>query len=259
MYSLTTEPDLNFFFLTMKLCYVKIIILKEVSMNKEELKNDDEFISILTHELKNPLNAIKISSQLMEKEIRSPKKLNSQDYLLELLSKIDKQGDNILNILDTFSRVNKLRFLERSAVSVNQILSEVLENLRPFIINFNVKILTDYDLKMPKLLLNPGLIKEAFYNVVLNSVQVSDSIVISSEFDRESVIIRIRDNGPGISPENQAKVFTPYFTMKKTGSGLGLYFAKKIIESYGGEISFHSILNSGTEFKIKFKVSEIKE
>ncbi|MDD3627807.1 MAG: HAMP domain-containing sensor histidine kinase [bacterium] len=228
-------------------------------MNKEELKNDDEFISILTHELKNPLNAIKISSQLMEKEIRSPKKLNSQDYLLELLSKIDKQGDNILNILDTFSRVNKLRFLERSAVSVNQILSEVLENLRPFIINFNVKILTDYDLKMPKLLLNPGLIKEAFYNVVLNSVQVSDSIVISSEFDRESVIIRIRDNGPGISPENQAKVFTPYFTMKKTGSGLGLYFAKKIIESYGGEISFHSILNSGTEFKIKFKVSEIKE
>ena len=108
-----------------------------------------------------------------------------------------------------------------------------------------------------KVLGNDKLLIQVFNNLVKNAVQsipasIEGEIVVKLESEKNNLIIRVIDNGIGISDENKKKIFSPNFTSKTGGSGLGLAISKKIIESMNAEISFNSTLNVGTEFIIVF-------
>ena len=94
-------------------------------------------------------------------------------------------------------------------------------------------------------------------NLVKNAIQAikhveNPTVLIDVYSTQENVIITVTDNGCGISEENKEKVFEPKFTTKTSGMGLGLAMIKKIVETYEGSISFTSIENKGTTFKVTF-------
>lgn len=215
----------------------------------------ESIISKLSHEIKNPLNAISISSQLLKKELRNPAKLNSQDYMLELVSKIDKQVETILSILENFKRFQLSGDIELSFQSINQLISETIDSLKPLIISKNARVHTDYDLKIPRTRLNPVFIKEALYNILLNSIEVSDQIQIRTRLENDLIIISISDSGPGIGSELKDRIFEPYFSTKKGGSGLGLTIAQSIICAHEGELELNSDREQGVEFLVKLPVN----
>jgi signal transduction histidine kinase len=106
---------------------------------------------------------------------------------------------------------------------------------------------------------HPDDLKRAVLNIMVNSIDALSGLTgrpgeINIEFsqDKDKLILVIQDNGPGINKEEQDKIFTPYFTTKKGGTGLGLYIAQRIIYDHEGTIIVESQKGSGTKFTITF-------
>jgi signal transduction histidine kinase len=105
------------------------------------------------------------------------------------------------------------------------------------------------------------MLQQVFHNLLLNAQQATEQInnpKISVSLTRleasQEVVIQITDNGVGISAEQQERIFTPYFTTKSSGSGIGLSVVRQIIEKHNGSIRFESVLNQGTTFYIRLKL-----
>ena len=107
------------------------------------------------------------------------------------------------------------------------------------------------------------MLSQVLHNLLLNAKQATDSITepqifIDVQTIENKVLISIKDNGVGISLEQQERIFTPYFTTKSSGSGIGLSVVRQIIEKHDGEVSFESLVGSGTTFYIKLARAQSK-
>jgi len=102
-------------------------------------------------------------------------------------------------------------------------------------------------------------IKQAFFNVIKNAIQAmrpGGVLHIASEQENQFIKIVFRDTGGGISPTDMSKIFEPYFTTKKSGSGLGLLIVRRIVREHGGEIDLVSHDGEGLEFTIRLPVRD---
>ena len=107
------------------------------------------------------------------------------------------------------------------------------------------------------------MLGQVFHNLLLNAKQATDSIAeaqifIDVQTIENKVVISIKDNGVGIPLEQQERIFTPYFTTKSSGSGIGLSVVRQIIEKHDGEVSFESLVGSGTTFYLKLARAQSK-
>jgi two-component system sensor histidine kinase AtoS len=80
-------------------------------------------------------------------------------------------------------------------------------------------------------------------------------LTLETASDDHSVIVRVRDTGPGLRPEHHARLFEPFFTTKENGTGLGLAITRRIVEDHGGRIAVESRLGEGTVFELRFPVA----
>ena len=104
------------------------------------------------------------------------------------------------------------------------------------------------------------MLQQVFHNLLLNARQATDASVepkieIELKIEQGTVEIAIKDNGVGISAAQQERIFTPYFTTKSSGSGIGLSVVRQIIEKHNGEIRFESKEGAGTVFYLRFKLA----
>ena len=109
---------------------------------------------------------------------------------------------------------------------------------------------------LPALELDPDQIKQAFYNIVKNSIQAtpeSGEITVKTDLSDNHILVTFNDTGEGISAENLSTVFQPYFTTKKKGTGLGLAIVTKIISDHNSLIAFNSITN-GAKVEINLPI-----
>src|SRR5207247_245724 len=107
---------------------------------------------------------------------------------------------------------------------------------------------------LPLLELDRDQMKQAFYNVIKNSFEAMKArgiLRIRTDKDDSHVIVRFSDTGGGISPENLSHVFEPYFTTKRTGTGLGLLIVRRIVREHGGELSIESSEGKGLSVTIR--------
>jgi two-component system, NtrC family, nitrogen regulation sensor histidine kinase NtrY len=123
----------------------------------------------------------------------------------------------------------------------------------------NVDIELSTSLQEVTVMADKDQILRVFNNLIKNAIQAADlgrhcKINIHIQGTEKNYAISIRDNGTGISPEQRAKLFVPYFTTKSTGSGLGLAMCRQIIESHRGTIELESTSDQGTEFTITLPV-----
>jgi signal transduction histidine kinase len=106
-------------------------------------------------------------------------------------------------------------------------------------------------------MLDEELLKTAFLNIIINAIEAMEAqtgiLKVLTYIKADKIVVWIEDNGPGISREEQRKLFDPFFTGKKEGMGLGLTSAQNIIHSHNGSIEVDSEPGNGTIFKISFK------
>jgi signal transduction histidine kinase len=210
----------------------------------------------LAHEIRNPLAAIKINVQILSKNLR----LDGNDRKRGQI--IAKEISRLERILTEMLDSAKPLRLTIEPVSINDVIDSCLDILYEKIEEKHIGIRKRRSKHLPVLLLDRDKMEQAVINILLNSIEAlteGDKISILTRRllgHNNDILVDIHDSGPGISEADIPYIFDPFFSSKKKGTGLGLYNAKKIVESHGGTVSVKSTVGEGTQFRIAFPIRD---
>ncbi|HUV36868.1 MAG TPA: ATP-binding protein [Patescibacteria group bacterium] len=232
---------------SLKATYRKLRANEERMMRAERLAISGELTASVIHEIKNPL----VSIGGFARSLCNSPHLGATDR--EKLEIILNEAIRLEAFLESMqSRVSKLKLEEGD---INQILENNCQLLRNDFKERGITLLTSLSPDIPNCMLDVIKIHEVFLNILQNSIEaVGRNGIIRVKTWREgvSVHVEISDNGVGITKDQMNRIFTPFFTTKESGSGLGLSFAHRIIKDHGGNISVTSSKGEGASFHISF-------
>jgi signal transduction histidine kinase len=216
-----------------------------------------EFVAIISHELRNPLVALRSAVASMAR-----KKLDPE--LARLRETIDRQTGQLIRLVDDLVDLNRL---ERGEFSVNpqsvllaDVLSHVIETSRPFIEARGHVLTTRWPSEPIELMADPGRLIQVFVNLLQNAARYTDMggrIALIAEVRRADVTVRVTDTGNGIAPEEIEWIFEPFRQLAscngsvKAGLGVGLALVRLIVDRHSGTVEARSAgLGHGSEFLV---------
>lgn len=229
--------------------------IKELERKKqqaERLAAIGEMAAGIAHEIRNPLASISGSVEvLMRKKAFDMKYGTLVDIIL-------REAQRLNSIVENFLNYTRRPELERRWVDLDQVLEEVILLLRH---NgkwgSKVEILKNNDLEgKTRFWFDPNQMKQVFYNLLLNACESMpeggkiDVRMSETQDVPPQIRVEVADNGCGISDEQMPKIFTPFFTTKQTGSGIGLPIVHRIVQDHGGAIEVKSKVGSGSIFTV---------
>ena len=221
----------------------------------EHLATLGELAAGLAHEIRNPLAGIAGVVDVMGKEL--PAESTSRAVLGDVQNEI-LHIQNILNDLLSYARPRPPTF---HPADLNVTIEQAVLLARQQVRTRPVKVLFVPNPSLPPVAHDPALIQQVVLNLVLNGIQAipREGIVdVAIAFENDRALISVKDNGKGISPDALPKIFRPFFTTRKEGTGLGLSLANGIVQSHGGKIEASSILGQGTQFRIHLPIDRPK-
>ena len=225
---------------------------REVLQQAEKMAMVGKLAAGVAHSIRNPLTSVKMRLFSMGRALDMPESQREDfDVISEEISHIDTIVQNFLE----FSRPPKLKM---QMTSPSDIVDLVIQLLKHRLESGNVDIAVHREKVLPQIEIDPEQIKEVLVNVMVNACEAmmdGGKIEIFEEQGivkniGEAVVIKIKDNGPGIPDKTQDKIMQPFYTTKEEGTGLGLSIAERIVTNHGGTITFESTEGSGTAFVI---------
>jgi len=201
----------------------------------------------VAHELRNPLSSIKGLTLLLKGKINDDEEaVNTADILVQEVERLNRSIGELLD----YARPHKLKLRQ---LDIRDVIDKAISLIAVDLESAGVTLVTDYA---------PGSyvrgdrdkLNQVFLNLLLNSLQAMDEggkLMIRTTRRENQVICTVEDDGCGLEEDNVARVFDPYFTTKKDGTGLGLAMSAKIIEEHAGSIEFRSTLGSGTTVSVR--------
>lgn len=247
-----------------------IVLLVDITEKKEreiQLRQAESLAALTTlsagvaHEIKNPLTSIDIHIQLLKREID---KLSGGEVenMRGLLAVVKEEVDRLNSIVQDFLFAVRPMSMSLDREDVNQLIQELVEFLKYELLEQDIEVELELEDDLPPLLTDAKYLKQALLNVVKNAVEAiqehGEIRIRTSQNADGDVVIEVIDNGKGIPEENMGKIFEPYFTTRKFGTGLGLVIVYKVIKEFGGEIKVKSEEGAGTAFTITLPVFEKK-
>jgi two-component system, sporulation sensor kinase E len=210
----------------------------------------------VAHEIGNPLNSLHIHLQLME---RSVQKLHDGEKaeLQQSINVARSEVNRLDSIVTQFLKAIRPSRPQMRPENVNTIVEEAVRFFAPELQDREIVVEQELRSNLPLLQLDRDQMKQAFYNVIKNSVEAMHrhgTLRIGTDLDDTHVIVRFVDTGGGMSAENLSRVFEPYFTTKPSGSGLGLLIVRRIVREHGGELSIESSQGRGLTLTIRLPV-----
>lgn len=248
----------------------KLISLQNIQSELEEKEMEawQNLIRVLTHEIMNSVTPISSLAATVETELDEFVKAGSdvaeikndqiEDFYLSVKT-IHNRSESLIKFVSDFRNMTRIKLPELEVTRVDGILQHVSMLLKPDFEKHQIK--TNISVQ-PELTINidKEQIEQVIINVVKNAVQAlaadekGDKSLTITAMNTSSggAFISIVDNGVGIEEEALKKIFIPFFTTKKSGSGIGLSLSKQIMRNHGGNISAKSQIGEGTEFLLKF-------
>ena len=244
-----------------------VMILRDITKSRRTAQQtiESERLNALTllaagvaHEIGNPLNSLHIHLQLME---RSVQKLHGEAKA-ELQQSIDiarSEVNRLDSIVTQFLRAIRPSRPQLRPESLNTIIEEAVRFFTPEIQDRDITVKQELRSDLPLLQLDRDQMKQAFYNVIKNSLEATKrhgTLHIRTDMDDTHVIVSFVDTGSGMSAGNLSRVFEAYFTTKSTGTGLGLLIVRRIVREHGGELSIESNEGEGLTLTIRLPYIE---
>jgi two-component system, sporulation sensor kinase E len=207
----------------------------------------------VAHEIGNPLNSLTIHLQLLERRLRKLPE-EQQEALLHPLEVAQEEIKRLDTIVTQFLRAIRPAPLHRAPHDLNSLVREAAEFLQPELKSRNILLELDLAPGLPVLDVDEDQLKQAFYNIIKNASEAMKQgglLKIRTSADGEWMNVTFSDTGGGMTQETMARVFEPYFTTKKTGSGLGLMITQRIVRAHGGEVVLESDPGRGLRLTIR--------
>ncbi len=229
-----------------------------------------DFVSMLSHDLKNPLTAAIGSIDLVREKRLGPLNPEQQDYLASAIESCNEVVSMIDNLLDIHRFEGGKLVFNKSPLNLVELTRYVLHSFRGIIKQVRINLTTRLDDNIPELLIDRGRFSRVIANLIANAVKFTPDggdIVVScgygiSETSKMSVVLQVKDSGSGISQLDLPLIFDRFVQASKHGgrgsggSGLGLAFCKMTVEAHGGTIKAISQKGEGSEFIITLPIPE---
>jgi len=245
-----------------------VILIKDNTFTKELLEDSQqvEYLATLStlsagmaHEIRNPLSGIRGSAQLLLKDLQDS---DQREYIEIVIAEVDRINRLVTKMMD-LSHPSSENF---NQTNIHQVLEEILVLEGETLKRKKGKFIQVYDPSLPTIEANKDELKQVFLNLVKNAVEASPKggqVTITTECNNNytlrkknnalltsNIVIRITDSGVGMNETIKKNLFTPFFTTKKRGTGLGMTISLKIIESHKGKIKVTSEKNIGTVVQV---------
>ncbi len=198
----------------------------------------------IAHEVGNPLTSISSLIQMLQRR-------DQDAYTKEKLALISGQLERIQTTLRELVNFSRPASTVRTRVSISEVVQEALNIAKYYKRIKGRQIETQVPPDLPAVLGVRDQLVQVLLNLVLNAIDATDTgghIIVRAEVVDGRIVIHVEDDGPGIAIEQQPRLFQPYFTTKRHGTGLGLFVSKKLIVDHGGEIDMTSTPGQGTRF-----------
>jgi signal transduction histidine kinase len=244
------------------LMFIGLASLDKIQSIEEINKVKSEFVSFVSHQLRAPLTAIKWSADTLLHNDPPP-----GEEQKEYLETIHASANQTINLADAFLNVSKIEqgaFLTGAAESNFQNIAEgILREFKPQIQAQKIDIKKNYGKNLDKVKIDSKLIQVVLQNLISNAIKYTPEkgfIEISANAGKNEILIEVKDSGMGIPAGQQNKIFTNLFRAenaqkKTTGSGIGLYMIKTLLEQVGGKIRFESEEKKGTTFYVGIPIN----
>lgn len=223
---------------------------KDRLVQSEKMAFAGRMAASVAHEIRNPLNMLVLSVQLLQNKIS---KTNPNRDMVDVIMRNLERIDHLVTELVNCARQPKLKIRN---YDINRILNSTIATIREKCRAQKVKIIKNLKIDIPKVRLDKDQIEQAVLNIAKNSIEAMPkrgSITFSTGQDGNYVTISITDTGKGIPEKDIIRIFDPFFTTKKGGTGLGLAICYSIISSHNGFINLRST-KGDTCFTIKLPI-----
>lgn len=235
----------------------RLMVFRDVSREREVERLKSEFVSLVTHEFRTPLTSIKGYTEMMLDGDTGRLSSEQRDFLETVLRNANHLSELVEELLDV-SRIEagaiKLNIQE---IDIVPVIEDIVDRMRPQLEKKNQRLSIETPRDVPKVSADEMRTAQIILNLVSNAHKYTPSggdIVISVEPEDEYLLVDVKDNGIGLSQEEQEKIFSKFFraenpeTIKEGGTGLGLWITRSLVEMQGGEVSVDSNLGEGSTF-----------
>lgn len=207
----------------------------------------------VAHEVRNPLNSLQINVGILEQELLELLP-NRDAHLFTVLRKIAGEIKRLDDFVSEFLRFARPPRLNVERLPVRPLLTDLAAFIAPECSKKGVAL--GVDLAGPDTAWVDGFqLKQAILNLVLNALQATPPgghVVVRTSGDKRCLVVAVSDDGEGMSAETRDKAFTPFFTTREEGTGLGLPLVRRIVEQHGGSVEISSTLAKGTTVALVF-------
>ena len=232
------------------------------ALDETESKAWQKLLSVMTHEIMNSVAPISSLADTLKSRLQQavPNLDNSGGTVHDLeigIETIKRRSEGLLKFAETYRNLNKIIKPNVKKVFVRDLFENLYQLMEPTIEKKNIEmdiVLKDTGLTVE---VDPSLIEQVLINLVVNAIEALKDrpdamIVLSAATNNNRVIIKVADNGSGIPKDVLENIFIPFFSTKKTGSGIGLSLCKQIMMLHKGNINVHSVPGEGTAFTLQF-------
>ena len=226
-------------------------LLDKLALN-EKMAELGKLSAGMVHELNTPLSVIVSAAQLILREDGLP------DSIREMVERISQETQRLSHFTRGILSFARTQEEPSAETDVNRVLGEVLVFLKYEVQKRSIKVIEELDYRIPSILADDNRLKQIFVNLIMNALQAMENggvlLVRTSASADRAVEIQIADTGTGIREEFVGRIFEPFFTTKESGSGtgLGLFITKTMVERLGGTIFVQSVFGEGTTFTVSF-------
>jgi len=245
----------------------RALALEAAKLQQEKQKMKENFITLVTHQLRSPLVSIQQYFQVILEGFAGDVASSQKEMIKDASSRIDELL-KIINDWLNMSRIEAGKLVERfESVDLASILSEAVVLLEPLAKERKVHVARNFCQGLPAVLGCKESLKQALANVISNAIiynRQGGTVTISTKNENYHLVVEVSDTGIGISKENLPFIFDEFFRVKSeetrsiTGSGLGLAITKRIIEAHNGSIKVESSLGVGSTFSVLLPKTKVK-